>query len=516
MTEDRPPIGLAKLPSLQILAIYGCAAVLLVTLLLNLLRYSSNAYLSVIYPGEIDYGEGIVWQQAALLPGPQAYGDLQQFPFLVFHYPPVFHLLANAVSALGIGWLAAGRLVSLVATTAVAMLLGAIVLEMSARDANRPGQSASAWFGAIVAGLLVFSFTPIVFWSRVARVDMLAAVWELGGFYLALRALRRPGLLPIAALCFVLAVYTKQTMITGALAAFLVMLTIARWPAIRAALLALLVGGIVAITLHLVTDGGFFRHIIAYNVNPFSLTAAFIWIVRLGPQHFHPAFPAVALASAVALAIRMAGSVGHRLRPAGAMVLLYTGFATAILVTMGKSGSGSNYFIPVTCAQIILIGAAVTQLARLSPASWRMALGFGGLCLVLAAQTLLVPKYGERALVDAELHRQTDAIIARIRASPQPVLSEDMVLNMRAGKIIPWEPIIITDLSSKGLFEERKILDIIANGGLGFVVLNSTSSEKPICGLRFSDLVCAALIKAFPVVRPMGTGPLRLLLPTGS
>ena len=34
-----------------------------------------------------DYGEGIVWQQALLIPGPRMYGQIDHLPFLVFHYP---------------------------------------------------------------------------------------------------------------------------------------------------------------------------------------------------------------------------------------------------------------------------------------------------------------------------------------------------------------------------------------------------------------------------------------------
>jgi hypothetical protein len=42
-----------------------------------------------------DYGEGIVWQQALLIPGPRMYGPIDHLPFIVFHYPPVYHLAAG-------------------------------------------------------------------------------------------------------------------------------------------------------------------------------------------------------------------------------------------------------------------------------------------------------------------------------------------------------------------------------------------------------------------------------------
>ena len=45
---------------------------------------------AVFYPFEIDYGEGIVWQQAASFMVGAAYRPLTAFPFIVFYYPTVY------------------------------------------------------------------------------------------------------------------------------------------------------------------------------------------------------------------------------------------------------------------------------------------------------------------------------------------------------------------------------------------------------------------------------------------
>src|SRR5712672_3082341 len=84
-------------------------AVLTALLLFYWAKFAYNAYLTAIFPGQIDYGEGIVWQQALLIPGPRMYGDITQFPFIVFHYTPVYHLVVRAIATLGIDPLAAGR-----------------------------------------------------------------------------------------------------------------------------------------------------------------------------------------------------------------------------------------------------------------------------------------------------------------------------------------------------------------------------------------------------------------------
>ncbi|QIK96889.1 hypothetical protein G7076_11065 [Sphingomonas sp. HDW15A] len=80
-------------------------------------RFLDNAWFAVRYPYEIDYGEGIVWQQADMILSGTGYGDITRFPFIVFHYPPIYHLAASAADQLFTGdWLSAGRLVALLST----------------------------------------------------------------------------------------------------------------------------------------------------------------------------------------------------------------------------------------------------------------------------------------------------------------------------------------------------------------------------------------------------------------
>src|SRR5258708_5691990 len=74
-----------------------------------------------------DYGEGIVWQQALLIPGPRMYGQIDHLPFIVFHYPPVYHLASRAVMAFGVDPLAAGPIVSLAPTTALGLLIAPLL-----------------------------------------------------------------------------------------------------------------------------------------------------------------------------------------------------------------------------------------------------------------------------------------------------------------------------------------------------------------------------------------------------
>src|SRR5215470_7925411 len=73
---------------------------------------------SIGFPLDLDYGEGIVLQQALLILADRAYGDINSYPFIVFHYPPVYHLVVRGLTAIGYDLVFAGRVVSVVATGA--------------------------------------------------------------------------------------------------------------------------------------------------------------------------------------------------------------------------------------------------------------------------------------------------------------------------------------------------------------------------------------------------------------
>src|SRR5215831_2390001 len=137
-------------------------------LALRAAEYLSYARWAITFPFELGYGEGIVWQQALLIPGTRMYGDIKQFPFIVFHYTPVYHLAVRAIAALGVDPLAAGRGITLAAAVAIAILTGCI-----ASTGVREITSTSARVaGAAVAGLMVLTYYPVQYWAVTMRVDL--------------------------------------------------------------------------------------------------------------------------------------------------------------------------------------------------------------------------------------------------------------------------------------------------------------------------------------------------------
>ena len=232
-------------------------------LTLRAAEYLGYARRAITFPFGLDYGEGIVWQQALLIPGPRMYGDITQFPFIVFHYTPVYHLAVRAVAALGVDPLAAGRGVTLAAAIAIAVLAGSIVFTAM----REIGSTSARVAGAVAAGLMVLTYHPIQQWAVAMRVDLLAIAFSIAGVYLAIVAGQRTLILCAAILMFVLGVYTKQTELSAPIAAILVAAVVNARSTSRALAFGLLIGGTVFMILQLSTSGGFWHHVFEYNLH---------------------------------------------------------------------------------------------------------------------------------------------------------------------------------------------------------------------------------------------------------
>jgi hypothetical protein len=466
-----------------VLAVYGVVVLALVVHFLLYLRYALTA---VVFPFEVDYGEGIVWQQALLIPGKLMYGDITRFPFIVFHYPPLYHLAVHAADVLGFDALLVGRGLSLVCTLLTAGLVGALSYDVSGPPAGRT----AGLVGSAIAGLTVFCYWPVVCWSPLLRVDMLAVMLSFLGVWLAGRQRLR-----LAVLVFVLAVYTKQTSITAPLAVLFVAFSTDRRAAWRAYGLGLLLGLSLLLVLTWLTDGGFIRHLLFYNLNRFSLATAAASVFDEWPQ---------ALFLALALGGLVAGWRGEtRDSRRLAVLTLWLVLATAMLATLGKSGAKLNYMIDWMCIWSVLIGILITSvlgsLLASEPTSVWSSRSVTALLVPVAllAQVSVMPTARDYYGTDPEQRRQLVALTARLETISGPVLSDDMVLLLKAGKPVPWEPAIFAELASTGRWDEHRILDMIKAHAFACVITRGHAGDE-MYDSRFTPSVDQAIQDAYP------------------
>src|SRR4051794_15158577 len=167
------------------------------------------------YAAPLDGQEGMaLWEAGMLRAGQNIYRSLVPDNFVSAPYPPIHPLLLALVGGNG-GPLPFrnGRILSLIAALlAAACSLGAV------RQITR------SWLGGIAAAILLLSFAPLQIWALRIKPDVLALALTIGGLWLAAigegtGAGRWQRLsLVAAAIVFVLAHFTKQTMLAGPLA----------------------------------------------------------------------------------------------------------------------------------------------------------------------------------------------------------------------------------------------------------------------------------------------------------
>jgi hypothetical protein len=491
------------------LVAWGAALLLLAVIFVRYLSYAADI---VRYPFGLNYSEGLIWQQALWLGGPHMYGDIGRFPFLVFEYPPVYHLLVRALAALGPDMLLAGRLVSFVSTLVAAALMASLAARLAEGTGRLPQATA-----ALLAGLLPFTLLPVISWSPLLRVDMLGLAFTAGGLRLAVAALRRRRLLIPSILLFVLACYTKQTFVAAPVAVLILWLLRDPRAAIRAGACGLVAGLVALGLLSWLTHGGFLRHILGYNINRFSLAVAVgqagKWLLAYG------VFAALA---GLAVALRLRGLV-RRVGQGGvlaamredeapwlsALLCLYLLFSTVTLAFAGKSGASINYFIEWLCLWCVLIGwlaaAFLAGRARSGPLS---------VCLPLALVLQMLPVPGSLAFLHAAQisparTRAAQALLDRVRAIPGPLLSDDMVLVRQAGREVGLEPAILAELSANGQWPEQALVGLLQRRFFG-AVITAYGPGDPTFEARYLPRTREALLAAYPHVETYGDYRLRL------
>jgi len=465
----------------------------------------SSAIGLVSFPLSLDYGEGIVLQQAQMMTGPRAYGSITEAPFIVFHYPPVYHLAVRAVVAVsgGADPVEAARLVSLLAALVVAAALASLAI--SAAPAGR-----WSWLAGASAALAFLGTVSVELWLPLARVDMLSLAFTMGGLAVAARAASSRSMILGAVLLFVLGVFTKQTSLAAPAAAVAVLLASDRRRGIEAILVGLAVSLLLLGVAQRLTDGGFLRHVVAYNVNRFEFLRLLLLIQPVAMQ-----LPTLA---AIAFGLMAGGATGDRgifaglredrRRRARAMLVVHFTLTSAMLVLMGKSGSSVNYLLEWACSGAALAGVAVGRAVdalRNGGTGFRAGrLGIVTMAAALAIQPFLLPPAGARTQpMVAQVPHVAPTLIAAIRESGRSVISDDMVAVLRAGQPVLWEPAIFAELASLGRWDEAAIVSAIRDGAFAFAVTVGARGSG-LFDSRYNPAVADAMDRAWPQKARLG------------
>lgn len=480
-----------------------------VGLFLAVLLYRAAAFAAaglgaIRYPWDLDYGEGIVWQQMRWIFTDKAYGPIDQFPAIVFHYPPLYHAV-TAISAgiLGTDELATGRAISLLsvaaAAVASAMLVSLLLQGQASREARR--------LCGCAAALLIFTYYPVVRWTHLMRVDTLAIAFSLFGLVAGFKALERPRLIWLASLLFVAAVYTKQTAIAAPAAAFAVLAMLRPRLALQGIAICLALGITALLALGWLTDGGFYRHIFLYNVNRSDLSRL-SWIrdVSVG----HAAYVVLAgwilirrlaeLCSKYRDTQNLRVALGGNLADVRMLIAIaYLLITTVMLILVAKSGSSINYFLEWFFALGLFAAMAPIEGSK-GPRGNSQRKNFLaiGIPIALATEAATAPLPRSSFDLNTPQARELAELSADIASSPKPVISDDMVLLIRSGKDVIWESAIFAELASTGDWNEQPFVERIRSGEFAFFITRGQRGGDRF-DERYTPAVADAMDSAYPV-----------------
>lgn len=451
------------------------------------------------FPYALDYNEGIVWKQMIDIVAGRGYAPIDGFPAIVYHYPPVYHLTTAALAQTGLDPLVSGRVVSLVATLGSALFVG---------DFSRsllPSPRSLVSLVAMVAAMAIFLlFEAVHTWAPQMRVDALAAFFALAGMWCVIQSDRRPALVYLAAILFVLSVFTKQVSIVAPAASFGALLLLRPRRALPAIAITIALGAVVLAALAWQTNGGVLRHLFLYNINRFEMSRL---LPNLGGG--------TSKADRILLVFCVLGYLlflihawRHR-RPwskldlDAAVMLLFVPLATLSLVATGKYGSSSAYYIQWQAGLAVFggFGFAIAALVRpawqqLAPGARVPAAGWAAIPLLLALLVLRLPDQLHPGEV-GRLSAMDDRIVELLEPVQGMVISDEMAILLRTGRDVVWEPAIFAELAKTGVWDEQLVIEQFRRHRIGAVVSDGDRGVKWF-DERYNPAVAAAMDTALP------------------
>lgn len=430
-------------------------------LLLHGVVFLVHAGLMISAPLEIDFGEGPVLQLAYQThEGQPLYRPLDQPPYQACLYTPLYIYVVSLTQAGG-PHLGPARAISALSTLLVAVMV--------ARQLKRR----HGWLVALTFAALFLGHALVLNWSLYCRIDTMALLFSALGLLVAdaeFESKRKQELL--AALCFSLAVLTKQSFIAAPAAVFFLWLP---RRAIRLFLYCVAMTGIPLLLINAGSQGQLFNLLFRYNALPYNPDQ------MIGYLHgyFQSAAPLLALG---ALGLSTAWKQ-HR------VWALFTLTSLLIVLGSGRMFSWYNYFLELQMALSVLAALAVLH--------WRdQLLPRLAVTLLVASQLFhqgLSSSLGGTYLEPAE-ERITGEILPLLRGETPPRLQDKLdqvealrsILKQNPGELLAeysgmpvsqgrlsWmcDPSTFCALTRHGLWNEEPLIRFIEEKRFQLILL---------------------------------------------
>jgi 4-amino-4-deoxy-L-arabinose transferase-like glycosyltransferase len=486
--------------------------------------YAANL---MAFPFDYDQGEGFELVDTIMFSqGRFPYQSVEPYPFYASNYPPVFHLMAVPFA-----WLFGpaywyGRLLGFLGTLLTATAIGYAVYSFDQRKGHGRGRLLIALLSglAFLASNIVYHIGPLFRQHMTMVMFETLAVVVLAFAHEIPEPSKRRRTFALGLLLIITAGYTKQLAAFTAIAVF-------GWMFIRNprrstvwGVLFALVGAAIFAWMTWVTDGEWWRQAILANVNQIRYDQV-EGLYRLWfSLHGFLIVPAVLL-------------IVYELYFDRLSLYSLWFIVTALLggISSGTWGGGDSYFATSIAATCILSGIFVTRTLN---ANWRfptnhylsrifvnplrrfapllaaagililplLYLGYGravihmptrGVVFEPLANALQLEPNALNGFYDSagriaggyadigHLTTQADIeagwhIVDRIRATDQPVLSEEAAFNLLAGKDVVTNPTQLLNLWLRGLYDGSELIGMIEGQEFGLVILRAQFYPEPV------------------------------------
>lgn len=485
-----------------------CAVALLA---IGLFTYLSRARTAITSDVELDYGEGTVyWQTANLTNLKQGVHPLGVYPYILFNYTPLYHVETRIMGLLFPDLLAAGRLVSVLSMLGICSMAGLIVWQASRGWAR--------WPCALTAALLLLHL-PNTDWSLLMRVDIAGILFVYIGLLFFVGAVKAPWKAYAAFGFFVLAIYSKQTLIAAPTACLACLLVDSPRRALRVMLAFAAIGFAILLLLNGLTDWEWARHFFEYNVSPaaprhglwmaWDLCRRSVTIVPLGMAGMALTARMLILAkkrtgSTTVGAIR-AGLRGESLLRTEIVFAVYLSVSALASVSILKVGANQNYLLEPLFACCVLTGLVLynsLSFKKQGAVGWmpaRLAVVAAVLFLATTTTGLAVDPTGPVEFIKARQSAH-DALLAQIRQIPGDVYSEEMTLLLQADKQVPAEPASVTFLAKLHLWDEHPLVERFRTQFFSALAVNTSLDDEE----HFSPAVRAEIKSRYELREVIG------------
>ncbi len=485
-------------------------------------------------PYQAEYGEGPVLDWARQIAnGGLPYKPIHTFPYNFSVYTPLYLALSGVFVVLfPDNPYFGGRLISLLSALGLAALLWRATTGGStpSMPESLPRLTRPYKFLYPLIAVLLWLVSPYVFrWATFYRPDMLALFWSALGMVVVSRFPVREmgsgrwekGRVVAAALCFVLAFFTKQSFFAAPLAALIYLAATKQYKrAVWLGVAGAAMGGVVGLGLYVVTGWALVENLIAANANPFSWAAVgrFWW-------SFLTIAPMIIILGVMALRHQRHTLWG-----------LYLGIAVLVSISIGKAGAWENYFLEPMWILCLLATSppqppsplwrggktanAYPPLSSLRADTLHPERGAGGMRFVvpilILVQLLLYTRGYERTGIRVEwtwlegVRAEGAALQAAVNAIPAevPVYSEQMGVLAESGQPVRLHSFVYTQLARQGLWDETDLTTRLAAGD-GVVIQRFDAVNDPLERERWSRPMLDAIERGYGFGEQVGEWVIR-------